>query len=410
MAALGLARLIWWTEPREAWEARKALANGRYDDAGEALTRWLRVVPDEAEPHFLNGRVAVAASRLPEAAFELKRAQALGYSRNKLALLRALIAAKAGRHTEAEPLLRQAFDQDGVTDRQVDEALAKAYLETYDLGRAAVVLDRWARDFPNDPKPHLWRAEIHGRTGGDQGALEVDYNEALRRDPSLAIARLGLAEVLRKAHRNVAAAAQYDAYLALQPNDAVGHLGAGRNLMALGDDPTASSHLNRALALDGKNPEPLKELSEAATRLGDWAGSLALLDRAMALDPCDMTVRHSRGLALMRLGRADEARAEQAAATRLRKDLDRLNQARSRLISSPKDRQSQLEIARWMFDHVHDQEGVRWAEKILADRPDDPDANRMLADYHERRGDTGLANFYRLHSMSTHIEPSPETE
>jgi predicted Zn-dependent protease len=123
-------------------------------------------------------------------------------------------------------------------------------------------------------------------------------------------------------------------------------------------------------------------------------------------DACDMTVRHSRGLALMRLGRADEARAEQAAASVLRKDLDRLNEARSRLIASPTDRQSQLEIARWMFDHAHEQEGLRWAQKILVDRPDDPEAGRLLADYHQRRGDTGLANFYRLHS-STGPEPSP---
>ena len=119
-----------------------------------------------------------------------------------------------------------------------------------------------------------------------------------------------------------------------------------------------------------------------------------------------MTVRHSRGLALMRLGRADEARTEHAAANRLRKDLDRLNKARSQLIDSPNDRESQLEIARWMFEHAHEQEGVRWALKIVGERPDDPDASRLLADFHERRGEMGLANFYRLHS-STGPEPSP---
>ena len=49
-----------------------------------------------------------------------------------------------------------------------------------------------------------------------------------------------------------------------------------------------------------------------------------------------------------------------------------------------------------MFAHGHEQEGVRWAEKILAEHPRDPDASRMLADYHERRGDKALANGYRL--------------
>ena len=93
-------------------------------------------------------------------------------------------------------------------------------------------------------------------------------------------------------------------------------------------------------------------------------------------------------------------------ATRLRKELDRLHEARSRLIASPHDRKSQLEIARWLFDHSHGEEGARWAEKILRECPDDAEASRLLADYHQRRGEMGLANFYRLRAPSG---PEPAT-
>ena len=405
VAAMVVARIGWRTEPHAAMQARLAVADGRYEQADEAVTLWLQAVPDSPEAHFVKGRVAVAMSRLPEAAHELKRAQTLGHPRDELALLQALIASKAGRPSEAEPTLSEAYGRQRVPDRQIDEALAKAYLETYDLTRASRVLDRWAHDFPDDPKPHLWRAEVHSRTNGSAAAIEVDYREALRRDPSLARARLGLAEELRKTHRNAEAAVEYDAYLALEPDDAVAHLGAGRNQMELGDETAATSHLKRAMALDGKNAEPLKELADAATRRGDWAETLALLDRAIALDPYDVTVRYSRGLALTRLGRVDDARAEQAVATRLRKELDRLHEARARLIASPHDRKSELEITQWLFDHAHDQEGARWAEKILRERPDDAEASGMLAEYHERRGEAGLANFYRVHA-STGPEPS----
>jgi tetratricopeptide (TPR) repeat protein len=399
--AIAVIRFVWWTEPRAAREARQAVAEGRYADAGEPLARWLRAVPGAAEAHLLKGRVAVAMSRLPEAADELKQAQGLGLPHTELALLQALIASKAGLHAQAEPALRQAFDNERIPARQVDEALAKAYLETYDLSRAALVLDRWARDFPDDPKPYLWRAEVDSRTASDPSAVEVDYREALRRDPSLARARLGLAEELRKAHRNAEAAAEYDAYLALEPDDAVAHLGAGKNLMELANETAATGHLNRAIALDGKNAEPLKEMADAAGRRGEWTTALAHLDRAIALDPYDLAVRHSRGLALARLGRAEEARTEQATAVRLRKDLDRLHEARSRVIASPHDLQSRLEIARWMFDHSHDTEGARWAEQVLRESPDDIVASRLLADYHQRRGATGLANFYRLQASTT---------
>jgi tetratricopeptide (TPR) repeat protein len=386
-------------EPAEARKARRALAAGLYDAAGLALARWLKAMPDASEAHLLKGRVAVALGRLPEAADELKRAHALGHAREEVALLQALIATKLGRHAEAKPALTRAFELARAPDRQVDEALARVYLETYDLVRGAEVLDCWARDFPDDPKPYLWRAEVHSRTGSDPGVLEVDYREALRRDPALARARLGLAEELRQMHRSAAAAVEYDAYLALEPNDAVAHLGAGRNLMELGDEAGATRHLNRAIELDGKSAEPLKELAEAAARRGDWAATLVVVDRAIALDPFDLAMRQRRGLALHGLGRVAEGRAEQAEADRLRKDLAHLHGARSRLIASPHDRAAQLEVARWMFDHAHDQEGARWAEKILSERPEDPEASRLLADYHQRRGETGLANFYRLHAQ-----------
>ena len=116
--------------------------------------------------------------------------------------------------------------------------------------------------------------------------------------------------------------------------------------------------------------------------------------------------RHSRGLTLSRLGRIDQGRAEQAAATRLRDDLNRLNAARARLVDSPRDWKSQLEVARWLFAHAHDDEGARWAQKVLTERPDDPEASRLLAAYHQGRGETGLANFYRVHAWAT---PEPAT-
>ena len=388
------------SEPRVAREARRAVAAGRYQEAGFALSEWLTAVPASSEAHLLKGRVAVALNKLDEAAAELRRAQELDHPRDELGLLQALIASKLGRNAEAEPALRQAFQEQRQPDRQVDEALAKVYIETYDLTRSAAVLNVWTRDFPDDAKPYLWWTEVHSRAADEQGKVENDYREALRRDPSLARARLGLAEELRKAHRNDEAAIEYDACLALEPKSAAAHLGAGRNLMEKGNNEPAARHLTRAIELDPKNAEPHKELAEAAARRGDAASALALLDRAIVLDPYDVAVRHSRARTLAQLGRVEEARAEQAAAARLRTDLDRLNATRARLIDSPHDLNSQLEVARWLFDHAQDEEGARWALKVLAERRDHPEASRLLAGYHERRGEVGLANFYRVNASS----------
>ena len=95
----------------------------------------------------------------------------------------------------------------------------------------------------------------------------------------------------------------------------------------------------------------------------------------------------------------------------MRVELERLSEARRRLVASPHDRKSQLEVARWMFDHAQDQEGARWAQRILDEWPDDPEASRLLAGYHERRGETALANFYRLHAQSgARLPPMPRSQ
>ncbi|QEH37935.1 hypothetical protein OJF2_65310 [Aquisphaera giovannonii] len=184
--ALVAARLGRRGERPEAIEGMRAIAEGRAGEAAAAASRWLAAEPRAAGGHVLRGRVDVAEDRLPEAADELRSAMAMGGEPGDLALLRALIAAKAGRHAEAIPSLERASSGAHRADRQVAEALARAYLETYDLNRAAIVLDRWARDFPDDPKPHLWRAEVHGRDGSETGVVEADFREALRREASLA--------------------------------------------------------------------------------------------------------------------------------------------------------------------------------------------------------------------------------
>ena len=401
--------LIWQVdrgEPRFGRDAWQALGEGRLDAAAEAADRWLTSEPGTAEAHLLRGRIALERNRPADAASELRRVLELGGATPGAVLLRALIAAKVGRVAEAEPELTRAFDAAETPDRAVDAALAKIRIEAFDLQRAGPILDRWVHDFPTDPQPHLWRAEIHSRTSGDATAALNDYRAALRLDPHLTEARLKLADELGKHHQQAEALAEYSTILTTRPDDPRAHLGAARSLADLGDEAEAARHLDRALALTPDAPEVHRARAEAASRRGDWAAMLGSLDRALALDPDDLSTHHQRGMALAGLGRADEARDEQAVAARLRVDLDRLNQARKRLIATPHDYASHLEIARWMFTHAHAEEGVRWAEKILAEWPDDPDASRLLADHYRRVGDLGLANYHSLHAAPAPPPPA----
>lgn len=398
----GVVWTAWPGERRDRLATARAVEAGRYDEAARRLKSWLAKDPGSPTAAYYGGRIALARGDMAAAVDGLARASQLGCPRAEFEILGALIQSKRGLNKEALPYLRKAVDVARRPDRQLEEALAKSYLETYDLVRAGQVLDRWMRDFPDDPKPYLWRAEIHSRSDeSDLSVLAGDYREALARDPDLAGARLGLARALHQAHRNDDASAEYDAYLEQEPDDALAHLGAGRNLVESGRDDEAKVHLQRALALDPRNASVLGELAELAARRDDLQVALDYLDRAVELDPYATGLRIHRSLTLRRLGRIDDAEKDQDVLKRLRADLDALQRARQRLVQSPHDRAAQLEVTRWMFTHGQELEGVRWAEQILREDPGNPEASALLAEYHQRKGNVGLANYYRAGASSS---------
>ena len=77
--------------------------------------------------------------------------------------------------------MREVFEERGEPDPLLDEALAKLYLESYDLTRAEDALKRWMNDAPDAAKPYLWQAQIDSRRGQRENVL-IDYRQALKRD------------------------------------------------------------------------------------------------------------------------------------------------------------------------------------------------------------------------------------
>ena len=240
---------------RAARSARTAIAAGRYAEAREPLARWLRAEPDSGEAYAFLAQLALEDGDLAKVTDLLNQARALGYPKRGLERLHAVTLARIGRFAEAEPILQELYEPDKNPDPAVDEALARVYLKTYRLKQAEQVLGQWIRHAPRDGRPYLWLTEYDRRMEVDNSeALETHYRQALERDPLLDAARLGLAETLRKSHRNAEAAALFEVYLARHTDDAVAFSGAGRNDLELGDQESAIRRLDRALALDPRDP------------------------------------------------------------------------------------------------------------------------------------------------------------
>ena len=378
----------------------------RFTEASRRIDAWKAAEPRSAEPEYWKARLALVHGQAAAFSAALKEAEGLGLERSRSDLLKMISTALSGRFSEVELLLRDNFNANalGDPDPLVMDALALGYLSKYDMPRAALVINRWITACPNDPAPYLRRAEIDMRKS-DGKALIVDYREALKRDPGLSKARLGLAEALREAHQVDEAAAVVAEYLKSNDSDAAGHLCAGRTALERSLPAEAIGQLQRAIALAPENALAHKSLGDALLRDGDPAKALGELEKAKSLDPFDLEVRHNLGLALARLDRKDDAKKEQETAARFRAELQTMLSAQAKLMKAPADLASRVVICRWMFEHGKPEQGRLWAESILKDHPGEPDASRLLAEHYDAAGKQGLANYHRLQAKQVANTP-----
>ncbi|MFO0953801.1 MAG: tetratricopeptide repeat protein [Isosphaeraceae bacterium] len=400
LAVAAVGAWLWLGQARrsrsaEEQAARAALQAGDLAAARAALDHWLAAEPRSGPAHAGLAELALAGGDLAEVTRELNLARDLGCPLEALERVHALVLTRLERYAEAEPILLRIKDGSREPDPAVDEALARVYLRTYRLPQAEAVLKLWAEEAPADGRPFLWLTEVDRRSGRDN-LLEGHYRMALRADPGLDRARLGLAELLRDQHRPDEAAAEFAAYLSRHPDDASALTGLGTIETERGDLDAAAGHLDRALKIAPADPKALKNRALIDLRRGDAATAVEKLTRAFQADPLDDESLYHRSLAYRRLGKTAEAQADTAALDRLRKDQAEVAGLREKVARDPNDDEATCAVAAWMFAHGRDEEGLVWAGNLLDRRPTHPGVNRLLAGYYDRKGDPGRANYHRL--------------
>jgi len=384
----------------DAQEARRLIAERKFDEASGPLDRWLKARPGSAEALFLTARGMFAANLIDEGFHVLERARSQGYPSQKIARQKAIILSHLGRHNEAEPVLRGLLLASSQLDPEADEALAKCYFETFQLGRAESVIDRWIRDAPDDPEPLLWKLKLAQKIKAESSVLVEIIQKVLQLDPNSDQAHLALAEIHLQKHRLDEAEQEFAAHMKLKPDASAAYLGLGIIALERGDEEGAVRNLDRAQSFDPRDVRPLLERGKLEVGRDRFESALTFIDRAMSIDAGEPEVHYQRNLVLTRLGRTAEAKAERDTSTRLRDERLQVQKLLTEMLVAPGDLDHQFEAARWLFEHGHPQEGLRWTEKILRDQPRHAKTNRLLADYYEKQGNHGLANYYQLQAKS----------
>ncbi|MEZ5363887.1 MAG: tetratricopeptide repeat protein [Bryobacterales bacterium] len=154
--------------------------------------------------------------------------------------------------------------------------------------------------------------EIQGRAS----EAVAEYRKALEKAPPRTLNlhyRLGRA-LLMESHEPAALEAarkEFEAELALNPNDPVAEYQVAQILQVQQKPDQAATRLERAIELDPNFAEALIALSRNKLDRNDAAGAIALLEKAVALAPKSESAHYSLMIAYRNAGRRDDAKRMQ---------------------------------------------------------------------------------------------------
>ncbi len=204
-------------------------------------------------------------------------------------------------------------------ERNQDRALARqSYVELYKLA-------------PDQPLAHL-KWGIVKEYDGDLEAAQAEFEQAIQLAPSFTIAMNSLGMLLMREHRPTEAMQQYRQAIELDPSYAEARVNYGDALLSQGDKDEALAQYSQAAARRPDNVEAQFKLANMLLT-EDKRPDLAIphFIAAVYADPNRADVRTNLAVALIEVGRFDEARDQCREALRIDPKLSQAKEVWNRL-------------------------------------------------------------------------------
>jgi Flp pilus assembly protein TadD len=244
--------------------------------AGAALQRAAELMPDQARPKYLAGLALERSGNFPGAITQYESAAKLEPNNFDVSLHLGVSLLRADRAEDAEKQLRQAIalraDSEPAHSALVDALLRQKKTDTA-IAELRATLERNGAD----AQARLKLATTLNELGKPAEALaELDRADA-GAPPSPERAKLRASILISQKDWDGAAKSLAIA-VAAAPDDAALHAEYGRILLQQRDFPAAERELRRALTLDGKQTDALRNLVSTVYLAGNCDATLQLLD------------------------------------------------------------------------------------------------------------------------------------
>jgi predicted Zn-dependent protease len=380
-----------------AWNvAQTAVKEGRPADARGSLDFCLFVWPRSAAVHLLSARAARLRGDFAGAETHLKEVRKLQNGPTEAYQLEYLLMrVQTGEADVVAPDLLRYVDHKDPETPVILETLARAFLDKLRYGPALLILDRWAKEEPDSPKPLQWRGWVEVRVDEPDPALK-DFRRAVELDPDLVEARLQLVELLLEKN---------------EPDEALPHL--QRLSRQFPDRADVQSLLGQCRFLRGESAEARRLLEAARTRLPDDlpllitlakldnqegrpAEAEELLRRVLKADPLETEAQYTLVSSLQFQDRREEAAAALAECQKTKEMLQRVSRLLKQQASDPTNDPDEIcEIGAFFLRSGQGRLAEYWLLQALQRNPKHRAALKALAEYYEGKGDAESAAAYR---------------
>jgi cytochrome c-type biogenesis protein CcmH/NrfG len=196
---------------------------------------------------------------------------------------------------------------------------------------------------PHSAEMHQIMARELARHGDEEAAI-ANYHEAIEANPKLPGLYFELGSLLYDSSEEklqAEAEAQFQAALAVNPNDEKSQLMLGKIAERKGDLKAAYAADSRAVAMQPDDPDACTELAKILINMDQSDKALTLLRHAIAIDPLNYTAHYRLSSLDRSLGKPEEAKRELAEYQKYKAMKDKLrdlfHDMRVRMDDKPED-------------------------------------------------------------------------
>lgn len=353
-------------------------------------SQWL--TSNNADTRLMLARLARRRGDLATMTDHLRDARSLAENDARISREFALADAQQSKLAAIEPMLNRWLLQQDADSAEICDAYVNGLVAASRFEMAERVLDAWQNDFPDDPRPHYRRGRMLQHFDRLSDA-EAAYRAAIALKPDYFSALHSLGKILNEQKKSQEAFDVYEKCMQM-PNSYAAQIAMAQSLIALGKTDDAEQILRGVVQSDlqqiadsYRSVDEVPELFIAASELGNllansgkFEEAVLILRRSIDFNPRDTSARYSLAIALRGLGKQDESARELEAVQMARKELEKVNLLRNKIIREPENTEARIELGELLFKYESQRNGLYWLRSVFSYDPDNQIAKAKIAE------------------------------